>query len=190
MRRRGVTLIELLVAFSLFSLLGTLVWQFRSSASRQGKHMEEISDLMRASMVLQEMLTTDLEAALPLRVLPEAERARGQDLGELILPVYSGYRGADPDSVRYTPIRYRFDAETRRVLRNGKPIRLEGIARATFRWTDARPTILLLKLESEKSFRRVGSKLEIRLPAPQGTDGLPIWRFARHHRQAVREGSP
>lgn len=190
MRRRALTLIEGLVAFSLFTLLATLAWDTWLGASRQSRQIEEGSDLVRAALLLQEHLTTDLERALALRVLPDRLAPRGVPLESLVLPLYAGYRGAAAQAVVYRPVEYRFDPVAARMLRDGRPIVAQGLAAVRLQWSATPPTMLEVELEGERSFKSSGTHMTLRLPAPQGSDGLPIWVFAAHHRQAVAAEGP
>jgi type II secretory pathway pseudopilin PulG len=184
MTRRGMTLIEGLVAFSLFTLVATLAWDHLSGAGRQARQVEEASDLVRAALILQEHLTTDLERALALRVLPEELAPRGSDLAQVVLPLYARYQGDGARAVVYRPVEYRFDPAAKRVLRDGRAIVGQGLETLRFRWTAATPTMLEVELTGEHALKDAGTRLTLRLPAPQGTDGLPIWVFAEHHREA------
>jgi type II secretory pathway pseudopilin PulG len=174
----------MLVAFALLSLFTSLVWDLWRGSGRQAKQVEEGTDLIRAALLLQETLSTDLERALPLRTLPSELTPRGEAFPLITLPLYAGYQGDAPKAILYRPVEYVWNPTTHQVLRNGRVVVREGISSLSFRWTAKRPTMLEIELEGEKSFKKVGTKFSIRLPAPQGTDGLPIWIFASHHRQA------
>lgn len=182
--RPAFTLVEALMAFALFSVLATLAWDLWLGANRQGAQVEEGADLIRGTLLLQEHLTSDLESALALRFLPPEDAPRDTPMSRLVLPTYAAYRGGEPRAVRYRPIVYEWDEAKKRLTRDGKFVPTFGIAALSFRWTAEAPTSLVVELTGESALRKSGTRLEVRLPAPRGTDGLPIWEFAAHHREA------
>lgn len=188
--RRAFTLVELLVAFALLSLFSSLAWDLWVGSGRQAKQVEEGTDLIRSALLLQEALTSDLERALPLRTLPPEEVPHGQDLSVLRLPIYAGYQGDAARAIRYRAVEYRWDPASHTVTRDGRRLIDDGFSELRFRWTEEVPTMLQVSLEGEKSFKASGTHFSIHLPAPQGTDGLPIWVFAPHHQQAEPAPEP
>lgn len=189
-RRQGITLIELLVAFALISLFSSLVWDLWRGSGRQAKQVEEGTDLIRSALLLQESLTSDLERALPLRTLPPEQFQRGVPGSRIRLPLYAGYQGDAEQALLYRPVDYLWDPEAGTVSRNGKVLVREGISSLSFHWSEDVPTTLVAELEGSKSFKKVGTRFTIHLPAPQGTDGLPIWVFAPHHQEAAPAPEP
>lgn len=190
MNRRGFTLVEGLVVFALASIMIVLALEMRGSAARQAAQTEQGADLIREALILQERLTADLEESLALQVLPEEDRPRGQVLSTLHLPIYAAYRGNEVPALKYQKRTYVWDPEKKQLTRDGKVVLRQGIRALRFRWSTSRPTLLEVELEGEKGTRQKGAGTTLRLPAPQGTDGLPIWVFARQHRGAAPSDTP
>lgn len=190
MTRRGITLVEGLVVLALASILAVLALEMRGSAARQAAQTEQGADLIREALILQERLTADLEESLALQVLPEEDRPRGQLLTTLHLPIYAAYRGDQVPALRYQKRTYVWDPEKKQLSRDGEVVLRQGVRGLGFRWSTERPTMLEVTLEGERGNREQGSGTTLRLPAPQGTDGLPIWVFAPQHRGAAPSDTP
>ena len=188
--RRGFTLVEGLVVFALASIMIVLALELRGSVARQAAQTEQGADLVREALILQERLTADLEESLALHVLPEEDRPRDEARTTLVLPIYAAYRGNEVPALKYQKRLYVWDAEKKQLTRDGEVVLRQGIRDLRFRWTSTRPTILEVELVGEKGNRAKGADTTLRLPAPQGTDGLPIWVFARQHRSAEPTSSP
>lgn len=190
MTRRGFTLVEGLVVFALASIMIVLALELRGSVARQAAQTEQAADLVREALILQERLTGDLEEALALQVLPEEDRPRGVVMTTLQLPIYAAYRGNEVPALKYQKRTYVWDPEKKVLTRDGEVVLRQGIRTLGFRWTPERPTMLEVTMEAEKGTRDKGADTALRLPAPHGTDGLPIWVFARHHQGAEPSTTP
>lgn len=183
--RRGTTLIELLVAFAILSVVLAVFWTVRSSGERQGKHVENTSDLMTSATILQEVLSWDMQRCLPLQVLPAEVRQQGVRFAELELPGYGGYEGDDPDiALRYRTVHYVWDAEARTLTRNGRTVAMPGLKTVEFEWTTRAPVMLKVHLEGDGLMGRKGARMTLRVAAPPGTNGLHQYRFSAHHATA------
>ncbi len=185
-RRGGLTLVELCFGLALACLLGSLAVDLWSAAARQGEQVEEVADLLRATLVLHTTLANDLERALPGDVLPAGERSPGVWREAIRLPLYRSYLGNDPTALRFRPVEYRFDGAGRRLLRDGKPIAAEGLAAARFRWSEEDPPRLEVELKGQRE--GPGAASVLRLSPAWGASGRSPWRLAPHHRGARPEG--
>ncbi len=189
-RRRGTTLVELLVALSLVGLFLGVFWAVRSSGNREGDHVERRSELMTAVTLVQEALAWDLQRSLSLTSIPDEDLAAGVERTSITLPVYAGYEGAEEAALRYQALVYRFDRESRILYRGSTPLLVHGLEDASFRWTEDRPTMLVVTLTGRTAFGGPKPTVTVRIPAPAGTNGLGTYRLARHHRLAERSQAP
>lgn len=189
--RRGLTLVEGLVSLLLFSLLCVLAWQIFSSGQRQGKQIEEFSDLLRASTLLERRLQRDLARSLSLGVLSGEGEVVGEEWRDAIeIPLFSSYRGDEEQALRFRSVVYRWDATTRRVSRGGQSIlRGTSLSRVSFRWAPGPPVVLEVTLVGIENLRGKPGELVLRLPAPKATESFPHWVLAPHHRAPMREDS-
>lgn len=187
MKRRGLTLLELLLSVVLTVGLMGMLWTMWSSTGRQGLQIEEASDHMNSVILLQEALTWDLRRSLPLGVLPPATVAPGIAAASVTLPLQAGYDGFDDVSRRYRILRYVFDPASRTLRRDAEVLPLPGVVGVRFRWVrEEGATFLEVTVEGESGIAVRAPRFTLRLPAPAGTDLDGVWRYATHHRGARR----
>jgi prepilin-type N-terminal cleavage/methylation domain-containing protein len=186
-RRRGFTLIEMIVSFALAALLAVLIWQTYTSGRRQGQQVEEHADLIIASLMLKEYLISDLEKGVGLAALPEGDVNAGTWGPGVVIPTYVAYHvsGRD-DAIAYRPATYRWDSGSSSMSRDGKGIlRGSDLSDVRFRWTEESPIMLEVEVTGRKTLQRPAAQLTLRLPAPKGTEGFPAWVLASYHRKAA-----
>jgi prepilin-type N-terminal cleavage/methylation domain-containing protein len=184
-RRRGLTLVEALVASVILALALASLYQLQRSMRRQGQQVEQGAQLMQTAALVQEVLAWDMLRALPLQALGERPVARGVASEATTIPVYAAYDGTAEDALRFLPVVYRWDDEAKVLYRGDAPLVRGGLAAVRFRWSAQRPTTLEVLLVGQKSGAAKAPRFVVRLPAPRGTDGDRHWRMAVHHRRAV-----
>lgn len=180
MKRRGFTLIELIVAAALVALVVTLVVLELQTGAAEATHHETRHDLAAAATVLQGTLSQDLRRCLPLGVLDPADRVRGEARGELVVPLQAAYQGDATKALRYRRLRYSWTGGS--LSRAGRPLPLPGLAAVRFTWSDEVPTRLAVELTGVA--RGIGEtpRLRFEVMAPAGTDSPEGWTPAPHHR--------
>ncbi len=181
-RRRGTTLVELLVAAALVAVVLALLWSEWSASRREAEHAGEHETLLTSATLLEELLQRDLRAGLPLVMLPEEERPGGEATTRIVFPRFAGYEGAGDPALRYRRVEYVWDAEAGTLRRNQEVLPLWGLERVEFRWVRDLPGSLEVRLGPPEM---PGRCVTFRVAAPPGTDSPAIWRAAPWHRGAV-----
>jgi prepilin-type N-terminal cleavage/methylation domain-containing protein len=185
--RRGFTAVELLVAAALLAALGTMAFHLASGARRQGRQVEELSQLQATAVLLRAALARDLDHALALRYLPEVDRPLDEDRDQVTLLLAESYAGDATPALRARRVEYRFaDGQLRR---DGRAIGPGGLTAVHFRWERTAVTTLRIELVADPTAMvgaadAPGRREVIRVPAPPGTDGAAAWRFSPRHETA------
>lgn len=180
-RRRGFTLVEAIVASAVLGVVVAAAVLEQRSAAAEENHHERNHDLAAAATVLQRSLSRDLRASLPLDVLDEADRLRGEARASAVLPVQAAYEGEADPALRYQRLAYTWDEGRGRLLRGERALPLPGVRQVRFTWTDSVPTMLAVELEGSAGIGTT-PKLRFELVAPAGTDAPDGWSPAPHHR--------
>jgi hypothetical protein len=119
--RRAATLLELMVAALIFTIVGATVWRSFGVGSKQTADGEALTELLRAESVLDAILGADLDR---LVVEPGCRPAGLSESGRRLAFYVTRDTGAGPGEIAVDPVVYRVEpARGRFVLRrNGDEV--------------------------------------------------------------------
>ncbi|MBI4866183.1 MAG: prepilin-type N-terminal cleavage/methylation domain-containing protein [Candidatus Wallbacteria bacterium] len=139
MRRRGFTLVELLVAALLSAFVLAGAWWMFVSGSRQSVKLDLRLARLQGIVGLLEALSDDLAQAV--YVPPAGSQGNGVDAEQLTLFKFRAYalpkasaagEEADASAVWTEPVVYRFERATGQISRNGRPMPLGRFTQVGF----------------------------------------------------------
>lgn len=174
--RRGFSLLEGVLALSLASSLLALVWLNWRQGRMQSERIEEDAELTQAACLVHESLTWDLMRSLP----PGLLEAKASDPSRLVLPFFSGYQGEASQALRYQPVTYQFDPESKTLTRNQKPLLVGVVDSVRFRWERGSLTMLVVELGRTRAQGK-DAEFRLRLPAFTAESSRRHWLRAAHH---------
>lgn len=162
--RRGFTLVEALVACTLFFTLLAVLWPVLRGLSASEAQLAQFTGPQTLLAAVRERLEWDLALASP----PELAKKPG-----LVRDDGSGMDVAVAEGDAVKVIAWRFDASRKVVTRDGQPMQLEGLEWAYFGMDPERPGVLEVHLKGAGP-KGGPARLTFRLrPAAAGLAG---WR--------------
>jgi len=170
MSRRGITLIEALIAALVFTLLLVALWPLATSLLRAEGQLAALTGPGALLAGFRERLAWDLALASPpdlgggAGALPD-----GSGVDVLVSDPRAGLRR----------IRWRFDASRKVITRDGQVVPLDGLQRASFRPLADHPEALAVDLQGAGP-RHAPARLVLRWrPAGMGLAGWQPLAAAR-----------
>lgn len=185
--RRGVTLVESLLALALASTVVLLLLGLQRQARLEELQSQKLSAFLRARELLRRVLSDDLRASLPPSTLADEDHPVPGPGPGITLPVFAGYEGNEPQSLRFRRRVYRFDPKEKILYRDATRLIWAGLKSVEFRWAREDGRLLEVEMVADgKGDRR--AEMVFLLPREDGRgEG---WIPAPHHRRAVEIVDP
>jgi hypothetical protein len=131
-RRRGVTVVEALVAIAIGCIVLGMLWQLIGGMTRADAQLDRLVTRAMAMAQLSRQLARDVERACPPEIAGEAP-LRPEASGFDVLVVHPvGAAGDAFADVRRERVSWRYDAARRRLVRNGVAVGPADLAGVTF----------------------------------------------------------